>query len=113
MKHSPVRIVLLMQGGVEWIGGLQYIENLVLALATSRQPNDRPVEINILTTRRTTQIVSASSLSPAAARFVHRTYFAEDERPRYTILQRIWRKFQRDVLNVKEGPQDALSLIHI
>jgi glycosyltransferase involved in cell wall biosynthesis len=80
----PFRLLLLMRGGVEWVGGAEYIRNLVLALEGLPEVRAGEVELNLLASRG-----GAGWAVQGLAKHVHRTYYVEDELGAPGVLQKI------------------------
>lgn len=53
--NKPLRIALVMQGGREWIGGMEYIRNIILALASLPKEVRDTFEVSLLATTATEQ----------------------------------------------------------
>lgn len=47
--NGPIRIVLEMQAGFQWIGGMEYIKNIILALAQLPEDKRATFEVSLLT----------------------------------------------------------------
>jgi glycosyltransferase involved in cell wall biosynthesis len=99
---DKLRIILLMRGGIEWIGGVEYIKNLVFALSSSAEYRSGHLEINLLASRRDQQ-TSLQAMSPN----LHRIYFVEDEFEPVNIVGRIKWKLAREIFKIQNGRYDA------
>jgi glycosyltransferase involved in cell wall biosynthesis len=48
MKNTKLKIALLMQGGQGWLGGVEYIKNLILALGSLPEETKSKFEIHLI-----------------------------------------------------------------
>lgn len=99
----PLRIALIMQGGHGWIGGQEYIRNIILALATLPQVIRDTFEISLLTTT-TADSNFIESLKP----YLKKIYFL-DEMLQPSPLNRIKSAVSRIVLKKSGCPYDVIA----
>ena len=88
MKKS-LRIALIMQGGPEWLGGMEYIRNIIFALASLPADIRATFEVSLIA-NSFTDSGFIKSIEP----FVKRVYFL-DEEIRLTLFERIIWKIRK------------------
>jgi len=86
---TPLRIALMMQGGTQWIGGLEYIKNLIIALATLPEDVRSTFELNLLGDPQTLNMHISDSLNPYIA---HRYEVDKAMIKHLTAIQRLTKK---------------------
>lgn len=96
---EPLRICLIMQGGREWIGGTQYIINIILALA-SLPPETRATFKLFLLSNQTLDLETYNRIQPHLSKI----YSQEIDLEQPTIPNRVRWKFLRTVLK-ESSPQ--------
>nr|WP_009634495.1 glycosyltransferase [Synechocystis sp. PCC 7509] len=98
MMTKPLRIALIMQGGSDWIGGTEYIKNLILALGSLPIAVRSSFELCL---------VSSKSVDPSLHQqlepYINEIYYQEDIEPRI-FLSRVKWKLIKTVFN-QPSPQ--------
>ena len=91
-KNTRENICLIMQGGPNWIGGSEYILNLVIALHIFRQSAGETFKINLITGKST-----AEGVIQEITKYVDTIFYEEDELPAITLINRVIWWVQRKV----------------
>ena len=81
-----------MQGGTNWIGGSEYILNLIIALYTIRQYMNETFKINLITCKSTGEDVIQE-----ITKYIDNIFFEEDELAAITLINRVIWWVQRKV----------------
>ncbi|HEY9599672.1 MAG TPA: glycosyltransferase family 1 protein [Cyanophyceae cyanobacterium] len=101
---KPLRIALIMQGGLNWVGGTEYIKNIIYALAS--QPAD------IQSTFELCLIVSKTlddKLYEQVQPYLNQVFYQEDDLSPINLKNRIYWKILRTFQNYL-NPQLELFL---
>jgi glycosyltransferase involved in cell wall biosynthesis len=84
---QPLKIILLMQGGRDWIGGSEYIKNIILALSSLPNEKKKTFEISLLYDQSLEQDIE-NQLKP----YLHTMYNLESELKSLAFVNRLkWR----------------------
>lgn len=99
MTTKPLRIALIMQGGSDWIGGTEYIKNLIFALG------NLPIEVssNFKLCLVSSKSVD-SSLYQQIEPYIDEIYYQETDIEPNTFLSRVKWKLIRTIFN-QPSPQ--------
>jgi len=93
---KPLRIGLIMQGGKDWIGGSQYIKNIIFALSSLPKEVRETFEICLIC-NKSFDLKEYETISDS----LNHTYYLESELEPFTIANRLrWlfkRKFYKQV----------------
>ncbi len=82
--EHPLRIALRVVGGQSWIAGVEYIKNIVLALAGLPEDTHSGIQLNLICTKEINQ-----NLFQQMQPYLHRVFFEENDFPRPTIKNRL------------------------
>ncbi len=91
--NQPLRIGLIMQGGRGWIGGAEYIKNLILALSSLPDEERSTFEICLLYYGQSFEPEIQNQLKP----YLNGTYNLETELDSLTFVNRLKWKVKREV----------------
>lgn len=91
---KPLRIGLIMQGGRDWIGGSEYIKNIILALSSLPDEKRSSFEICLLYNQESETDVQ-NQLKP----YLNNAYNIENELEPTTFFNRLKWKIQKDLFN--------------
>lgn len=99
----PIRIALMMQGNVEWMGGAEYTKNIVLALANVDEETRSDFEISLIR-RRNVDSVIYERIVP----YLTRTYIEEEmrQRPAGTVFEELRRSLRARIFHEQRDPLD-------
>ncbi|MEH2384211.1 MAG: glycosyltransferase [Nostoc sp.] len=89
--NQPLRIGLIMQGGHGWIGGTEYIKNLILALSSLPDEERSTFEICLLYYGQSFEPDIQNQLNP----YLNGTYNLETELGYFTFINRLKWKVKR------------------
>lgn len=90
--NKPLKIGLLMQGGRSWIGGTEYIKNIILALSSLPDEERETFEICLLYSQSLeTDIQNQLKIH------LHSIYNLDSELDPFTFLNRLKWKIKRDL----------------
>ena len=87
--NQPFKIGLLMQGGQSWIGGTEYIKNIILALSSLSQEERETFEVFLLF-HQSLDLDTQNQLSP----YIKAFYNLENELEPLTFINRLKWKIQ-------------------
>lgn len=97
--NKKLRIGLIMQGGKDWIGGTQYIKNIIYALASLPQEVRATFEICLICSK-SFDIEEYNQIS----NYLDDVYYLESDLAGFTLLNRIRWKFIRTFYH-QENPR--------
>jgi glycosyltransferase involved in cell wall biosynthesis len=100
---NPLKIALLMQGGRGWLGGVEYIKNLILALGSLPEEARSGFEVHLISE----QPLDAE-LHDQLAPHVKRFYSHDVDLPASTFFNRARWKLERDLLKISNPRLDVL-----
>ena len=98
-NNKKLRIGLIMQGGKDWIGGTQYIKNIIYALASLPQEVRATFEICLICSKS----FDAEEYNQIR-KYLDDVYYLESELAEFTLLNRIRWKLIR-TFNQQENPR--------
>ncbi len=98
----PFRIALIMQGGRGWMGGVEYIRNIIFALGSLPQEDLNTYEISLLANTQTDHAF-IESVRP----FLKKVYITDELIPP-TILNRIRWAAKRHLFRVPDNRYDSI-----
>ena len=90
--NKPLKICLLMQGGRGWIGGTEYIKNIILALSSLPDEERATFEICLLYSQSLETDIQNQLKS-----YLHTIYNLDNELEPFTFLNRLKWKIKRDL----------------
>ena len=96
--NQPLRIGLLMQGGRGWIGGTEYIKNIILALSSLPDEERETFEIYLLYSQSL-----GTDIQNQLKTYLDNVYNLEHELESFTFLNRLKWKIQRIVFRQSDS----------
>lgn len=100
--NKPLRIGLLMQGSRDWIGGAEYIKNLILALGNLPAEVRSTYELYLICSKSTDPDL-LTSIRP----YLNKIYYQEVELAPATVLNRLQWKLKRTLFDISDPPLDT------
>ncbi|MBD1916316.1 MULTISPECIES: glycosyltransferase [Cyanophyceae] len=91
---KPLKICLIMQGGRDWIGGSEYIKNIILALGSLPAETRATFELNLLCNNKLEE-ETKHQIHP----YLNKIYTQQDLQP-ITLLNRICWKLSRSLFKI-------------
>ena len=98
--NQPLKIGLLMQGGRGWIGGAEYIKNIVMALSSLPHEVKETFEVHLLC-HQAQDIEFQNQLQP----FLNKIYILENELKPQTFVNRLKWKINQVIFNNPTDPR--------
>jgi hypothetical protein len=98
---NPIRIALIMQGSRDWIGGLQYIKNIILALRNLPAEAQQAFEL-YLVCRNDLDANSVNQIKPYVKKIL---YYETDIEP-LTFTGRIRKRILKSIFKKSLSPFD-------
>jgi glycosyltransferase involved in cell wall biosynthesis len=89
---QPLKIGLLMQGGRSWIGGTEYIKNIILALSSLPDEERATFEVCLLYSQSL-----ETDIQNQLKAYLHTIYNLDNELDPFTFLNRLKWKIKRDL----------------
>jgi glycosyltransferase involved in cell wall biosynthesis len=98
---EPFRICLIMSGGYAWVGGMEYIKNIVLALDSQEKEVRDTFEVSLLCSKETEK-----NFCESISGHLDNLYYSEKELPSLTFANRLKWKLRRTFSNEDNPPLD-------
>jgi glycosyltransferase involved in cell wall biosynthesis len=94
-----------MNGGYTWVGGMEYIKNIILALDSQEKEVRDTFEVSLLCNQETDK-----SFCDSISKHLNHLYYSEKELPNITLLNRVQWKLRRVFSNEDNPPLDQFLL---